>query len=1107
MSVHTGQGQFVGRERELTELTAALDAALEGDGRLCLLVGEPGVGKTTLAERLCEAAARRGARVARGPCWDAGGAPAYWPWIQVVRTLTRDEPDDVLRARLGRGAADLVTLVPELRERLGDLPPPPEIASDERRFALFDAVGAYLVATAASAPVVLLLDDVHGADEGSLLLLTFVARQLHGTRLLIVTTQRDVAASPSPAVVNLLADVAREGVRLPLRGLGSKDVARLIELRAGVAPTDELLRSVLRITAGNPFFVDEIVRLLAAEGSLRAGGYSPPEIPLPDTVRDAIGKRLAPLDEGTRALLEVAAVAGAEFSVALLAEAREQARADVLERLERAERLGLVAESPDAPRSYVFAHALIRETLYRDLSGTERMAHHRALAEALERLHVTDLDEHLAALAFHYMEAVPISLIGKAVEYARRAGEHAARQLAYEEAARHFAHALSIMDAGRGDDTQRCELLLALGAAQRRAGTVALGRETFGDAARLARDLGAGELLARAALGYAGPLGGPGLAARTDEAVVALLEEALATLRREPTPERSQLLSRLALELYYTPEVARREQLSQEALDIATALDDPRSRMIALYSRHWSTLGPDHSDERRAAAGRLLDLARGSDDLEMRFSAHHFHMAAALERGDLAGVDAEIDACARIADALRQPLYHWQAGLMHAMRALLQGRADEGERLALEAYEAGRVVDDETAANLLAAQLFHHRWTTGRLAELADAIDVYAAQRPWIPAWRCGAAFLRSEIGQHEAARVELDAVGAGGFADLPRDGNWAMGVSIAGLAAATIGAVEHAAALYPQLDSISDRVVVLAAGDVSLGPAALPAAAVAALLEMWDEAEAHFETAHRIAARIDARPVVATCHYERARMLLARRGPGDEAAAATEARRALELAEQLGMTRIIASAGSLLEEQADGADPGAPAPAVRTAVLERTGDVWRVGVEPAVTLLKHSKGLGYLAQLLEHPGVEFHALDLVIGRSAGAGLGDAGPRLDAAAKSAYRARIAELEEEIEQAESWADPERAASARQELAALTQELAGAVGLGGRDRRDSSAAERARVNVTRAIRSAIQRVADHDPVLGHDLDASVHTGTFSTFTPPPSPAIKWVVARAA
>jgi hypothetical protein len=1096
LSVISEQGQFVGRERELAELTAALDAALAGDGRLCLLVGEPGVGKTTLADALAEAARVRGARIVRGPCWDAGGAPAYWPWIQVLRALTRDEPDDALRARLGRGGADLAQLVPQLRERLGDLPEPPAVATDERRFALFDAVGAYLAATAAATPVVLVLDDLHAADEGSLLLLTFVARQLRGARLLIVATQRDVAASPSPAVVNLLAGVAREGARLPLRGLRPKEVAQLIEARAGVVPSEDLLRSIQRITAGNPFFVDEIVRLLAAEGRLQPGHRTPLEIPLPDTVRDAIGKRLAPLDDGTRALLEVAAVAGVEFSVPLLAEAREQARADVVERLERAERLGLIEESSGAARTYVFAHALIRETLYRDLSGTERMAHHRALAEALERLHEANLDEHLSALAFHYMEAVPISLIGKAVDYARRAGEHAARQLAYEDAARHFLHALSIMDAGRGDDTQRCELLLALGSAQRRAGTVGLARETFAGAARLARDLGSGDLLARAALGYAGPLGGPGLAARTDEKVVGMLEEALATLRHEPSPERSQLLSRLALELYYTPAVARREQLSQEALDIATALDDRRSRMIALYSRHWATLGPDHTTERRTAAGKLLDLARGSDDLEMRFSAHHFHMAAALERGDLTGVDSEIDACSRLADALHQPLYRWQAGLMHAMRALLQGRAEEGERLAMAAFEAGRVVDEETAANLLAAQLFHHRWTTGRLAELADAIDVYAAQRPWIPAWRCGAAFLRSEIGQYEAARVELDAVGANGFTDLPRDGNWTMGVSIAGLAAATVGARDHAEALYPLLDSISDRVVVLAAGDVSLGPAALPAAAVAAVLGMWEQSEAHFATAHRIAARIDARPVVATCHFERARMLFARGGADDEAAAMAEARRALELGEQLGMARIVEHAGAMLERDA------APATVKRTAILERNGEVWRVGVEPRVTLLKHSKGLTYLARLLQHPGVEFHAIDLV-GQSTGGLEGDAGPRLDAAAKRAYRERIAELEADIEQAESWADPERAAAGREELAMVTQQLAGAVGIGGRDRRDASAAERARVNVTRALRGAIQRVAEHDPVLGHDLDASIHTGTFSSFAPPPAPAIEWVV----
>jgi hypothetical protein len=448
-------------------------------------------------------------------------------------------------------------------------------------------------------------------------------------------------------------------------------------------------------------------------------------------------------------------------------------------------------------------------------------------------------------------------------------------------------------------------------------------------------------------------------------------------------------------------------------------------------------LGPDGAEQRRAAADELLDLAHGIDDLEMRYSAHQFRVRESLERSDLAGVETDLSACGHLAELLHQPLYRWQYGLLRAMRALLAGRADESERLMLEAYEHGRVVDEETAANLLAAQLFNHRWMVGRLDELAGAIDGFADQRPWIPSWRCAAAFLRTEIGDLDAARERLEDAAARGFANLPRDGNWSTGVALAGYTASVVGARDHAAVLYELIRPVADQVVVLAGGDASLGPLALPAAALATTLERWDEGLALLATADRLNARLDARPMTAVTHRERARLLLARGRIEDVAAAREECRRAIALAADLGMARLAEQAAQLLAMLPGGGAAATASQPSSRAVLERTGEVWRVGREPAVTLVRDSKGMRYLARLLGAPGAEFSALEL-----AGAATAAESP-------------------------------------------------------------AAAERARLNVTRALRSAVAKIAAHDDALGRELGRSIFTGASARYEPLGPAATQWRV----
>jgi DNA-binding SARP family transcriptional activator len=308
-------GAFVGREAELAELRAGLESALAGRGRLFLLVGEPGIGKSRLADELIRHARARGALVLTGRCWEAGGAPAYWPWSQSLRAYIREADAEALQAQLGAGASELAQIVPELRDILPGLPEPPPVEPEGARFRLFDATAEFLRSAAAARPLLLVLDDIHAADAPSLLLLQFLSRGLGSARMLVVAAYRDVDPVPGQLVRELLAEVAREPVtrRLSLRGLSEDDIAEFVQLTASEIASEELVSSLHEETEGNPLFVGEIVRLLAVEG-VRSNATIEGRLAIPESVRDVIDRRLTHLSEECNRLLILASVLGREFS-------------------------------------------------------------------------------------------------------------------------------------------------------------------------------------------------------------------------------------------------------------------------------------------------------------------------------------------------------------------------------------------------------------------------------------------------------------------------------------------------------------------------------------------------------------------------------------------------------------------------------------------------------------------------------------------------------------------------------------------------------------------------------------------------------------------------
>ena len=292
-------GVFVGREREMAELRAALDDSISAKARLVMLVGEPGIGKTFTAEELATYARVRGAQVLWGRCYEGEGAPAYWPWVQIIRSFVHDRDPQQLISTMGTGAADIAQVVSEVRERLPGLPVPPALEPEQARFRLFDSITTFLRNASASQPLVLVLDDLHWADKPSLLLMQFLAREARDARVLVVGTYRDVELGRQHPLSQMLGELAREQLvgRILLRGLSVADIGKFVEMTSGRTADAVLVDALHAETEGNPFFVNEIVRLLVSEGRLDAASAASELGAIPQSVREVVGRRLDMLSE------------------------------------------------------------------------------------------------------------------------------------------------------------------------------------------------------------------------------------------------------------------------------------------------------------------------------------------------------------------------------------------------------------------------------------------------------------------------------------------------------------------------------------------------------------------------------------------------------------------------------------------------------------------------------------------------------------------------------------------------------------------------------------------------------------------------------------------
>jgi DNA-binding SARP family transcriptional activator len=879
----TRRSAFVGREREL----GLVLSCVRERRRLVLISGDPGAGKTRLMFELGRVASSEGVSVLFGRSQQEPLVP-YEPLVQALREYV---------ARVGAAAIaqlageELARLLPELRVAW---PPQPEgEVADAARLRLFEGVRATLEHAARRQPVLLVLDDLHWADISTSLLLAHLVRAQFSGAVTIVGAHRPSELGPGQPLRGTIGELEREREVpvIELEGLDRTATASVIEGLIEAEPDQSLVEHVLQQTLGNAFFVEQLAGHLRETGALRnrddRAVLGATDVGAPSGVRSLVRGRVQRVGDPAGAALELAAVLGAEFSLVVLRRTGEIEEGRLLEGLEAAESAGLIVAVTGRPGRWMFKHALVRASIYEQLTDLRRGRLHGRIADALEQV-----GGDPAGLAHHAFAARAVDGPERSIRTSRRAAEEALSGLAYEEAAGHWRRALNALEQDRGaGGREHCELLLALGEAQARAGDPVAER-TFLAAERQARVLDDPELVARGVLGRCGV--GVTIVG-LDAARARALEEALALLGERSPALRARILGRLAIELYYAPGRARADPLSAEAVELAHGAGDPDALLIALSSRHVALWTPDGLDDRLVVADEMIALARDRSRPEHELQGRNWLCADLFEAGQIGRFEAEAREHARLARRLRLPNYMWYEPLWQASLAALGADWDRAERLIAQAEQAGTDAGDRNAPlfgwGLRAAmRLARHQFTDEDLQKIERRIR----ESPASSAWRCMRCLFAVQAGQIEMGNEDLGWLAADGFAALPRDANWLPAMFELTEAVSLLGDRSRAAELYPLLLPYGDRHISAMRGTESWGSGQAVLGRLAGTVGNLDQAARHFEAALELERRWGARAWLVKTRVNYAALLLARGGRGDQDRAAGLAREAIAQAERL---------------------------------------------------------------------------------------------------------------------------------------------------------------------------------------------------------------------
>lgn len=893
---------FHGRVGERERLDQHLKAVGAGERRVVLIAGEPGIGKTSLAAEVARRAYATGFTVLYGRC-DEDVAMPYRPWVEAMGQAV-NVLDDKPFAELGRRRlSHLARVVPEIHDRVPNLDATGSTDPEAEPYLLFSAVVAFLRALGATAPIAVVLDDLHWADKPTLALLRHVVAVGDPVPILIVGTYRHSELSGDHPLTGTLTALRREpGVdRINLHGLADDELLAVIEAAAGQHLSGaelDLVHAVHRETDGNPFFAWELVLHLNESGavSLSESGRwlvsgRIEEASLPESVLEVIGRRVARLGDEVKPVLVVAAVIGREFDLDLLALALDVDAESVLETLESAEASGLVMSVGRG--RFMFSHALVYHTLYQDLSPTRRSRIHRRIAESIEVL--DPAATRVTELARHWAEAMQPSDAGRAIEFARRAGDQALGSLAPDEAARWFTQALQLLAEHQPEnDSSRCELLLGLGRAQCQAGDPQY-RKTLLDAARLAQALGDRDRLVRAALTDT-KLG----SGTVDPDRIAVLEAAVEAVGPSDSIRRARLMAALATQLYFTGDYQRRRRLLDEALAIARRVGDPTTLVDVVWQFNIGLTIPETLEERRSLTAEAVALSETLDDPVIQFFILVARTGIAFETAELEDIDEIVARMEGLSAEIGQPNIEFLIGNPRVSVAVHRGEFEEAERLAVESYTLGVETGQPDALTLYGAQLLWIRWHQGRLAELLELYAEAVQSTPDIPGYKAGIDLALVEAGRADEVAIDVQAI-----RQLPYDAAWAAALTCWADVAADVGDLEAAQVIFDLLSPFPS--VVAYAYALGTGAIAHHLGRLTTVLGRFDEADAFFRQALEIHNRLGDPFHIARTELGWGRMLLERAEQGDADRGRVLVERARDTAERFGCAAVAWTAAALL--------------------------------------------------------------------------------------------------------------------------------------------------------------------------------------------------------